>query len=249
MIPLFALKSWCRLGQWDNEEGERKKGKQDERRRRVQRRQEGKNILKQRAKEKKREQTMMISVRKKEQNLGGSGVSPGKEERKQLSPKLIFCFLCSNVFTLCCQRVIIQSLARDWLAKNASLISGLIFTPSSPSAVTFLPCAQAEKEREESSRVPCQRTDILNQKWARQATLPPSWQGPGTSLAASDGLYNPSRKVQCVPFLLSLKTAFSFSLLGLFSHSARLFHQPGGPWHHTTFTGMGPAWKGFVGIS
>lgn len=46
--------------------------------------------------------------------------------------QLIFCFPCSNVFTLCCQQVITQSIARDWLAKNASLISGLIFIHPHP---------------------------------------------------------------------------------------------------------------------
>lgn len=65
------------------------------------------------------------------------------------SPEFIFCFCCSNVFTLYCQRVITQSLASDWLAKNASLISGLISTHPLPQLLCpSFQCAEAEKEKE-----------------------------------------------------------------------------------------------------
>lgn len=107
------------------------------------------------------------------------------EMQKTNSPWLIFCFLCSNVFTLCCQQVITQSMASDWLAKNASLISGLIFYPHPhpQSAVTFLPtCTGWERKRRTKYR---SLPGILNFKWGRQATLPSSWQVLGPGLANS----------------------------------------------------------------
>lgn len=87
-------------------------------------------------------------------------------------PKPILCRSCGNVFTLCCEGVIMPSRGGDWLAKNASVISVLIFTPSSPSAVTFLPmCRASPSETEPLGSLPA----------PRPPPLPPSLRTPAAS--------------------------------------------------------------------
>lgn len=87
-------------------------------------------------------------------------------------PKLILCCSFGNVFTLCCEGVIMPSRGGDWLAKNASVISVLIFTPSSPSAVTFLPmCRASPSETEPLGSLPA----------PRPPPLPPSLRTPAAS--------------------------------------------------------------------